>query len=104
MSGDLHNDLHQIELTAHALLSASLDNLNENFELLNQSQLILLTRLKIIEERLSNFKSIINDNTINEKELEEQFNKIKQLRKRLDRCLKMTESIEMRVDKLEDQV
>lgn len=80
------------------------DNLNENFELLNQSQLILLTRLKIIEERLSNFKSVINDNTINEKELEEQFNKIKQLRKRLDRCLKMTESIEMRVDKLEDQV
>lgn len=45
-------DFHPIELAAHSLLSASLDSVHENFNLLHQSQHILLTRLKHIEHRL----------------------------------------------------
>lgn len=45
-------DFHPIELTAHSLLSGSLDTLHENFVQLHQSQHVLLTRLKHIEDRL----------------------------------------------------
>lgn len=58
MDSDIHQELHQIELTAHTLLSGSFDNLNENFESLSQSQLILLTRLKVIESKLQEFQNL----------------------------------------------
>lgn len=45
-------DFHPIELAAHAVLSAPLDSVHESFNLLHQSQHILLTRLKHIEHRL----------------------------------------------------
>lgn len=45
-------DFHPIELAAHSVLSASLDSVHENFNLLHQSQHMLLTRLKHIEHRL----------------------------------------------------
>ncbi|RCK64928.1 hypothetical protein Cantr_00513 [Candida viswanathii] len=101
MESNIHQELHQIELTAHTLLSGSFDSLNENFESLNQSQSILLTRLKVIENKLNEFQKFANDGFINEKELAEQFHKIKELRKRLDSCLKTIEKVEKRLDSLE---
>ncbi len=45
-------DLHPVELAAHALLSAPLDHLNDNFGQLHQLQVILHARLRLIEKRL----------------------------------------------------
>lgn len=45
-------DFHPIELTAHSLLSGSLDTLHESFVQLHQSQHILVTRLRILEDKL----------------------------------------------------
>lgn len=101
MDSDIYQELHQIELTAHTLLSGSFDNLNENFESLSQSQLILLTRLKVIESKLQEFQKFADEGFINEKDLSDQFHKIKELRKRLDTCLKTLDKIEKRVDNLE---
>lgn len=102
MSSD---DLHPIELTAHTLLSGSLDNLNDNFEILNQSQLILLTRLKFIEERLLSFKNVALDQSgIDDKEVLKNFNKIKELQKRLTGVGKVLEKVEERVERIEKVV
>lgn len=102
MSSD---DLHPIELTAHTLLSGSLDNLNDNFEILNQSQLILLTRLKFIEERLLSFKNVALDQSgIDDKEVVKNFDKIKELQKRLTGVGKVLEKVEERVERIEQLV
>lgn len=45
-------DLHPIELVAHFLLSDSLENLQETFSLLFESQHLLLNRLQVIEDKL----------------------------------------------------
>lgn len=45
-------DLHPVELAAHALLTAPLDHLNDNFGQLHQLQVILHARLRLIEKRL----------------------------------------------------
>ncbi|KAK6199976.1 uncharacterized protein RJT21DRAFT_114419 [Scheffersomyces amazonensis] len=98
-------DLHPIEEIAHSLLSGSLDNLNENFELLDQSQLILLTRLKIIEERLQGYQKIaFEDSKIREEELVTYMNKIKDLEKRLQVTLKTMTKIDDRIAKMENRL
>lgn len=45
-------DFHPIELAAHLLLLGPLDSLNDNFLQLHRLQHVLLTRLKLISERL----------------------------------------------------
>ncbi|CAK9441585.1 uncharacterized protein LODBEIA_P54530 [Lodderomyces beijingensis] len=95
------NDLHPIELTAHSLLSGSLDNLNENFESLNQSQVILLTRLRIMEEKLTSFRKLVEAHVIDEKEFTIQHQKIKELTKRISAIVKQLDRIETRVDALQ---
>ncbi|CAI5759789.1 unnamed protein product [Candida verbasci] len=102
MNTSTGSGLHPIELTAHTLLNGSFENLNENFNMLNQSQVILLTRLKIIESKLNNFKELIGNNYINEKKLTEKFKKIKSLRKRLEFVLLKLDKIDKRVAKLEE--
>lgn len=101
MESNIHQELHQVELTAHTLLSGSFDNLNENFESLSLSQLILLTRLKVIESKLNEFQKFVDHGFINEKELSDQFHKIKELRKRLDTCIKTLDKAEKRLDNLD---
>ncbi|KAG7664277.1 uncharacterized protein J8A68_002192 [[Candida] subhashii] len=97
-------DLHPIELAAHTLLSGSLDNLNENFESLNQSQIVLLARLRIIENKLLEFKETVDKNQIDDKTLSESFTKIKELRKRLESCIKTLEKVEHRVERIEQRM
>lgn len=101
MSAD---DLHPIELAAHTLLSGSLDNLNENFELLNQSQIVLFARLKMIENKLTQFKQTIDASHIDDRILTEQFVKIKELRKRLESCIKTLEKVDATVERIERRI
>lgn len=54
-------DFHPIELAAHSLLSGSLDSLNENFLQLHRSQHVLLTRLKMISDRLDKIEGGLGD-------------------------------------------
>lgn len=99
-TNDSINDLHPVELAAHSLLSGPLDSLNDNFELLSQSQVILLTRLKIIEDRLNNFKELVDANIIDEKQFLQQTSKVKELSKRLSHILRQLDKIDSRLDKL----
>lgn len=94
--------LHPIELTAHSILNAPLDHLNEDFELLSQSQYILLTRLRLIEDRLNSFKKVVIDdgNMTSEKEIAETFNKIRDLKKRLVVSVKTLDKAEARVERM----
>lgn len=94
--------LHPIELTAHSILNAPLDHLYEDFELLGQSQYILLTRLRLIEDRLKSFKKVVIDdgNMTSEKEISETFNKIRELKKRLSVTVKSLDKVETRVEKM----
>ncbi|KAK6456926.1 uncharacterized protein RJT20DRAFT_127015 [Scheffersomyces xylosifermentans] len=99
-------DLHPIEVAAHTLLSSSLDNLNENFEQLNQSQIILLTRLKIIEDRLLSFKKVVMDDQkiVDDKELANHFNRVKELQRRLGSTKKTLSKVQSRVDKMNEKL
>lgn len=94
------NDLHPIELTAHALLNGPLENLHENFELLTQSQYILLTRLKLIENRLTSFEKAFCEEGlfVNDRDVQNSFSRIKELRKLLLKSLKTLSKISDRVN------
>lgn len=96
------NDLHPIELAAHSLLTGPLDTLSENFELLNQSQIILLARLRVIENRLKTFKELVESNNISEKQLIAQFNKIRELSDRLTKSLKQLDKINSRISRMNE--
>ncbi|ODV67938.1 hypothetical protein HYPBUDRAFT_95764, partial [Hyphopichia burtonii NRRL Y-1933] len=94
------NDLHPIELTAHALLNGPLENLHENFELLTQSQYILLTRLKLIENRLTSFEKAFCEEGlfVSDRDVQNSFSRIKELRKLLLKSLKTLSKISDRVN------
>lgn len=96
------NDLHPLELTTYSVLNGSLDNLNDNFEQLNKSQTILLTRLKLIEERIKKFQSEIldGDGTGLEKNILQALNQIKDLKKRMRTCLQTSSKVDARVERL----
>ncbi|KAG5420290.1 hypothetical protein I9W82_002170 [Candida metapsilosis] len=96
------NDLHPIELAAHSLLTGPLDTLSENFESLNQSQIILLTRLRVIETRLNTFRQLVESNDLNEKDLMAQLNKIRELSDRLTRSLKLLDAIDSRISRMNE--
>lgn len=94
-------DLHLIELTAHLLLSGSLDTLNDNFELLGKSQVILLTRLNLIEQHLRDFEAQVDsEGTVTDKDVEQYTARVKAHRKRLQATMKTIAKIEKRLDKV----
>lgn len=93
-----HSDLHPIELIAHQILSGPLDNLNDNFESLHNSQVILLTRLKSIEQRLTNLSIQSNDKVI---DIQEELARIKVIRKRLQSSQKKLGKIDKRLEGLQ---
>lgn len=93
------NDIHQIELIAHSLLSSPLDNLSENFESLNQSQLILLTRLNLIEQKL---KQVENDSVTDS--VQSHLATIKILKSRLLISLSKLDKIDERLNNIEKLV
>lgn len=97
-------DLHPIELTAHTLLSGSLDHLNENFKNLNQSQVILYTRLRLIEDRLKLFYTVIEQNQAEPDEFKEIVLRIKSLKKRLLASVKTLKKVEVRVERMEELI
>lgn len=100
------DDLHPIELAAHAILSGPLDTLHDNFELLNQSQYVLLTRLQLIETRLTEFKKAFVDDEeyVNDKEIQLTLAKVKELKKSLQLCCKTLEKVEHRTEKMKQKL
>lgn len=99
MNDDDH-EFHAIELVAHSVLSTSLDNLNDNFESLHQSQVILLTRLKLIEEKLLKIKEVNDESMKNN--VGEDINRIRTIRKRLEGVEKKVKRIDKRMDSVEE--
>ncbi|CCE73101.1 Piso0_000120 [Millerozyma farinosa CBS 7064] len=91
---------HHIELIAHSILGGPLDRLQEDFESLGSSQYILLNRIRLIEERLESLKTVMfeEENTLDEKEVLEGIEKVKQIRKRLCSSLKTLDKVEKRVE------
>lgn len=91
---------HPIELVAHSILGGPLDRLQEDFELLGLSQYILLNRIRLIEERLESLKTVMfeEENTLDEKEVLDGIEKVKQIRKRLFSMLKTLDKVEKRVE------
>lgn len=77
-----------------------MDRLQEDFELLGLSQYILLNRIRLIEERLESLKTVMfeEENTLDEKEVLEGIEKVKQIRKRLYSTLKTLDKVEKRVE------
>lgn len=100
-TGDAH-DLHPIELTAHTVLSGSLDTLHENFELLNQLQYILLARLKLMEDRLAGFRQNAAESTaaVTEKDVADVLARVRAARRKLEASVKCLSKVEGRVEKL----
>lgn len=82
-------DFHPIELAAHLLLLGPLDSLNENFLQLHRLQHVLLTRLKMISERLDKIESgygegiVGNDVTAAQQQIKAVKNKLQEAQKRL---------------------
>ncbi|ODV78753.1 uncharacterized protein CANTADRAFT_37594, partial [Suhomyces tanzawaensis NRRL Y-17324] len=93
------NEVHPIEHTAHSLLSGPLDSLNENFEHLNQSQLILLTRLRIIERRLESFQAVVIG-SVDEKQIASDLARVSELKRRVLGVAKMMKKVEQRVERI----
>lgn len=90
-------EFHPIEVAAHSVLSSSLDSLQENFLNLHKSQQILLTRLKMIEDRLNK----VNESTqssISEEDLAAVHMKLSRIQQLLSRCEKSLASTEARCE------
>lgn len=94
-------DLHLIEVIAHSLLSGGLDNLNDNFESLNKSQLILLTRLDLIEAHLNQLSQQVDATAVPEARVQQMLTRIKAIRKRIKLASKTLAKVEKRLDKLD---
>lgn len=94
-------DLHLIEVIAHSLLSGGLDNLNDNFESLNKSQLILLTRLDLIEAHLNQLSQQVDATAVPEARVQQMLMRIKAIRKRIKLASKTLAKVEKRLDKLD---
>jgi predicted nucleic acid-binding Zn-ribbon protein len=94
------NDIHPVELIAHSLLSGSLENLTENFDQLHQSQIILLTRLNLIEQKLAQFTNKGSEITHTDT-IAKYLAAIKTLRKRLGVVIKTLDKVDKRVAKID---
>lgn len=94
-------DLHLIEVIAHSLLSGGLDNLNDNFESLNKSQLILLTRLDLIEAHLNQLSQQVDATAVPDARVQQMLTRIKAIRKRIKLASKTLAKVEKRLDKLD---
>lgn len=98
-NGDV--DFHPIELTAHFLLSGAIDSLQENFELLHQSQKILLTRLNHIDDRLRKLDTQLDEYDF---DLSPVYARIKELKKVLKTCELSLRKDNQIVDQIENKL
>ena len=96
----LQSDIHPVELIAHSLLSGSLENLSENFDQLHQSQVILLTRLNLIEQKLGQFTQTNSEITQTDT-IAKHLAAVKTLRKRLAVVIKTLDKVDKRVAKID---
>ncbi|KAM9889495.1 hypothetical protein OXX79_012122 [Metschnikowia pulcherrima] len=97
MTGD-NVDFHPVELTAHFLLSGPLDNLHDNFSSLHESQKILLTRLHLIETRLSRISEDLDSSNFDTTDIQ---TRVKTLWNKLSDCASSTSKLDKRVEILE---
>lgn len=93
-------DYHPIELAAHSILSSLLDSLHDNFELLHQSQFVLLTRLKQMEQRVKRYQE--SGSPVAAAEVQSKTLTIAQLRKRLETLVTKLDEINQRLEKEEE--
>lgn len=91
-------DFHPVELTAHSLLSGSLDNLHDTFTQLHLSQSILLARLKHIDEKLKMVDEDINDTL---EDLTTVKLRIRAVRRKLEASVATLAKVEQRVKAME---
>lgn len=94
--GEELHDYHPIELAAHSILSNPLDSLHDNFELLHQSQFILLTRLKVIEQQIKKYQATV-DSQVSPADIEDKISRISSLRKRLEKAVSQMNVVEERL-------
>ncbi|OBA19330.1 hypothetical protein METBIDRAFT_25096, partial [Metschnikowia bicuspidata var. bicuspidata NRRL YB-4993] len=92
-------DFHPVELAAHFLLSGSLDSLHETFLLLHESQKILLTRLHLIETRMT---KVLENLDSSELDLAGVQTRVKNIRKKLQNCAVLVDKVEAKLETLED--
>lgn len=92
-------DFYPIELAAHSLLSGSLDSLNENFLQLHRSQHVLLTRLKMISDRLDKIEGGLGDK-IAASDVTAVYQQVKAIKAKLQESEKRLTKVEKRVDRL----
>lgn len=97
--------LHRMELVAHSVLNGPLDQLNETVELLGLSQLILLARLNLMQERINRIqKSMEEGQFTQEKKNQQALCQIKDLKKRLQNSLKILSKIEGRTQMMNEKL
>ncbi|KAF3987705.1 hypothetical protein FT663_03704 [Candidozyma haemuli var. vulneris] len=93
-------DFHPIELAAHSLLSGPLDSLNDNFLQLHRSQHVLLTRLKMISERLDQIEKGFGEGIAGQ-DVTAAHQQIKAMKAKLQESQKRLGGVEKRVEGLD---
>lgn len=99
-AGEL-GDLHPIELVTHFFLSESLDNLQESFLLLHDSQQLLLNRLEVIEKKLNEQLELAKKRDFNVAQVRA---RIKTVSKKINEVKKIFDLIEPRLQVLEETI
>lgn len=94
-------DLHPIEMVAHFLLSDSLENLQETFSLLHESQHLLLNRLQVLEGKL---KTQLDLAKKRDHDIALVHTRIRAVGKKLNETHKSFDIIEAKLDRLEAKV
>lgn len=101
IANEEEGDLHPIELVAHFLLSDSLENLHEMFLLLHESQHLLLRRLLVIEEKLTNQLELAKKRDF---DVALVYARLKAVNKKVNETRQVFDLVEKRLDRLEDNV
>ena len=103
--GDDLKSLHRMELVAHSVLNGPLDQLNETVELLGLSQLILLARLNLMQERITRIRRTMEEGQFTQdKKNQQTLGQIKDLKKRLQNSLKILSKVEDRTQRMNEKL